>query len=166
MTAPDLLVEAVRAVLNRKIREGKTTKNDATLAVLGKIDKAGGPTKFGIGAAAVRMAVRHIVEIEVTRQLKLGLTEHEYLHVLPAGTPMEVIAALGKTPRWIAISEGTDAIWIPSLQASPEDWFANAALKEKKAIQTQAKADMSSEIGRFLAAHRFASLAEAMSLGV
>lgn len=162
----DMLAEAVRSVLARKAREGKTTKSGATLDVLGRIERAGGPTRFGIGAAAMRMALRHIVEIEVNRQLKQGLTEHEYRHGLSPTTPMEVIAALGKTPRWLAINEGADATWVPALQASPENWFANAMLKEKKARQTQAKADMSSEIGRFLAVHRFSSLAEAIALGI
>jgi hypothetical protein len=166
MTAPQLLIDAVHHVLSIKAREGKTTKHDATLMVHGKIEKAGGPTKFGIGAAALRMALLHVIETEVARQLKQMLTEHEYLHRLPAGTPMEIIAALGKTPRWIAVSEGTDAQWVFALMASPEQWMANAQLKYKKAAQTKDRARESEEISLFLKAHRFASLAEAMSLGV
>src|SRR5262245_40687370 len=118
MQAPELLITAVRSVLRTKAREGKTTKRDATLAVIGKIDKAGGPTKFGIGAAAMRMALTHIIDTEVTRQLKMGLTDHETNFVLPANTPRDLIAALGKVPRWIAINDGSEAIWRPSLQAS------------------------------------------------
>src|SRR5262245_22791620 len=105
MQAPELLVAAVPSVLSMKAREGKTTKRDATLLVLGKIDKAGGPTKFGIGAAAMRVALTHIVDIEVTRQLKIGLTDHETKYVLPADTPAEIITALRRVPRWIAISD-------------------------------------------------------------
>jgi hypothetical protein len=165
MQAPELLITAVRSVLRMKAREGKTTKRDATLAVLGKIDKAGGPTKFGIGAAAMRMALTHIVDIEVTRQLKLGLTDHEYKFVLPAETPMEIIAALGKVPRWIAISDGSEAIWVPALQATAVNWMENSALKEKKAQQTQIKANMSTDIARFLMMNNFSSLEEAITKG-
>ena len=166
MSSPKLLVEAVHHVLHKKARNGQTTKREATLDVLGRIEKAGGPTKFGIGAAAMRMALSYLVENEITRQLKFGLTEHEFKHVLPASTPTEVIAALGKTPRWIAINDGSEAIWQFSLMASAEHWFQNAALKEKKAHQTQAKADVSSEIARFLVMNKFNSLAEALHKGV
>jgi hypothetical protein len=165
MQAPELLVAAVRAVLKMKAREGKTTKKDATRAVLGKIDKAGGPTKFGIGAAAMRMALSHIVDTEVTRQLKMGLTDHEAKFVLPASTPTDIIAALGKVPRWIAINDGSEAIWRPSLQASPDDWLLNSELKEKKARQTETKANVSMDIARFLMANKFSSLSEAISKG-
>lgn len=164
--ASELLISAVRSVLRTKAREGKTTKRDATLAVLGKIDKAGGPTKFGIGAAAMRMALSHLVDMEVTRQLKMGLTDHEYKFVLPADTPMEVISALGRVPRWIAINDGSDAEWIPALQATPTNWLENSQLKEKKAQQTQAKANTSTDIARFLMMHKFTSLNEALSKGV
>jgi hypothetical protein len=161
----ELLINAVRAVLNVKAREGKTTKKAATLSVMGKIDKAGGPTKFGIGAAAMRMALAHIIDLEVTRQLKMGLTEHEYKYVLPTSTPMEIIAALGKVPRWIAISDGTEAIWVPALHATPTHWMNNSSLKEKKAQQTQAKANISIDIARFLMVNKFASLEEAFAKG-
>src|SRR5262245_12791075 len=161
MQAPQLLVTAVRSVLSMKAREGKTTKKDATLAVLGKIDKAGGPTKFGIGAAAMRMALSHIVATEVTRQLKMGLTDHETKYVLPADTPREIIAALGKVPRWIAINDGSEAVWVPALQATPIHWMDNSALKEKKAQQTHVKANISTDIARFLMTNDFGSLEEA-----
>lgn len=160
------LAEAVEHVLKIKAREGKTTKQDAVRMVHGRIEKLGGPTKFGIGAAALRMALLHIINVEVTRQMRQQLTEHEYRFVLPADTPMEFIAALSKVPRWIATSEGTEAIWVPSLQASPENWQQNARLKRKKAQQTMIKADVSEEIALFLIRYKFSSLAEAMSKGV
>jgi hypothetical protein len=166
MQAPESLIKAVQSVLKTKARDGKTTKRAATIMVLGKIEKSGGATKFGIGAAAVRTALTYIVETEVTRQMKMGLNDYETKLVLPATTPMEIIAALGKVPRWIAISEGPEALWIPALQASKKEWFANAELKEKKALQTQAKANISVDIGRFLAMNKFNSLEEAMRKGI
>lgn len=162
----ELLARAVYSVLKTKARDGKTTKREARQAVIGRIDRAGGPTKFGIGAAALRMALVHLVDTELTRQMKMGLTNHETAYVLPASTPTEVIAAIGKIPRWIAINEGPDAIWVPALQATPLQWMDNSALKEKKAQQTQAKADMSTDIARFLISNRFESLEEAMTKGV
>ena len=166
MAVPDSVVRAVQSVLQTRARAGSTTKQEAVIMVLGRIEASGGPTRFGIGAAAMRMALAHLIEGEVTRQLKQGLTEHEYRHVLPASTPMEIVAALGKVPRWLAVSDGSEALWVPSLQASPQNWFDNAELKEKKARQTQRKADVSLDIGRFLSMHGFDSLEEAMSAGV
>lgn len=166
MQAPELLVKAVRDVLRGKARDGSTTKKDAALAVMGKIEKAGGPTKFGIGAAALRMAFAHIIDVEITRQLKMGLTDHEQKYILPAGTPAEIIAELGKVSRWISISDGSEAVWVPALQASPVHWMDNAALKEKKARQTQTKANASMDIARFLMTNHFASLEEALTKGV
>ena len=165
MSAPKLLIDAVEHVLKLKAKEGKTTKHDVVLMVHGKIEKAGGPSKFGIGLAALRMALLHVIETEVGRQLKTTMTEHEFRFVLPAATPMEVIAALGKTPRWIAISDGIDAIWKFALTATPGDWLANASLKYKKAQQTRDKARESEEIARFLQMHKFACLAEALTKG-
>ncbi len=165
MSAPQALINAVAHVLGIKAREGRTTKHDVTLMVHGRIERLGGPTRFGIGAAALRMALLHVIETEVGRQLKQTLTEHEYMHRLPAATPMEIIAALGRCPRWIAISEGTDAIWKFALTASPEDWLANARLKHKKALQTRDRALESEEIADFLRTHRFSCLAEALTKG-
>jgi hypothetical protein len=166
MSAPHKVVEEVQRVLKLKAKQGKTTKNDAVLMVYGKIEQTGGPTKYGIGAAAMRMALKHIIEVEVSRQLKSNLSEHEYKFILPASTPMEVIAALGRAPRWIAIEEGPNAIWKFSLTASPDDWMANAGLKYKKAQQTRGKAQESEEIAVFLRMHKFNSLAEALSVTV
>lgn len=166
MQAPDSLIQAVRYVLNTKAKGGKTTKREATILVMKRIENAGGPTKFGIGAGAMRMALTFLIDGEVTRQLKMGLTDHEHRFVLPAGTPQEIIAAVGKVPRWIAISDGTDANWVFSLQATPEHWTQNAALKEKKAQQTQRKANVSIDIARFLMMHRFSSLNDALLKGV
>jgi hypothetical protein len=166
MHAPDNLIQAVRSVLNTKARAGQTTKRDATIMVMKKIESAGGPTKFGIGAAAMRMALQSIIEGEVTRQLKMGLTDHETEFRLPSSTPREIVAALGKVPRWLAISEGSEAYWVFSLQATPEHWSRNAALKEKKAQQTLTKANVSLDIARFLAMHRYGSLSEVLMKGV
>lgn len=161
MSALPKVAEAVRSVLKMKAREGQTTKGDATLLAWKKIELAGGPTPFGIGRAAMRMACLHIIETEVTRQLKSGLSDHETTFVLPPTTPAEIREALGKIPRWIAIEEGPDALWINSLTARCEHWAANALMKEKKAKQTEKRANMSMDIARYLTMGGFNSLKEA-----
>jgi hypothetical protein len=160
------LIDAVNHVLKIKKREGKTTKHDVALMVHGRIERLGGPTRFGIGAGALRMALMHLIEAAVTQAMKRPLSDHAVRYVLPADTPAEFLAALRKVPEWIAIGEGPDAEWVPSLQATPEHWKANAEMKRKKAWQTEIKADVSEEIWRFLMAHKFASLEECFTKGV
>jgi hypothetical protein len=153
---------AVQAVLKIKARSGQTTKNSTTHLVWKKIEKMGGPTKYGIGAAAMHMAVLHIIENEVTRQLKMPLTDHARDFVLPPSIRADVKDVLVKVPRWIAIEDGPDAIWMNTLAARHEHWQANAQLKEKKAVQTQMKANISLEVALFLETNGFANLDEAI----
>jgi hypothetical protein len=152
------LAEAVRSVLKTEARKGQTTKNSATILVLKRIENAGGPTKFGIGAAAMRMALAHIVSVEITRQFKTPLSDHAIDYILPKTAPAEIVAAFGKIPEWIAIEEGIDALWMFSLKARSEHWGANASLKEKKAAQTIAKANISLDMQRLLITYGFKSL--------
>jgi hypothetical protein len=161
--APLLLTNAVRSVLNVQARAGQTTKNDATIMVMKRIDRAGGPTAFGIGAAAMRMALLHLIGSEVTRQFKTGLSEHAVRFVLPMTTPIEIIEALGKVPAWIAIEEGEGALWVYALKATPSHWNANADIKEKKAIQTAKRANASIDIARYLTMNGFHSLQDAIA---
>lgn len=158
MTTPKPLTEAVRSVLRTKARAGQTTKKEATILVLKRIESMGGPTKFGIGSAAMRMALAQMVSTEVGRQFHIPLSDHAKEYIIPKTAPAEIIASFGKLPSWIAIEEGTDAIWMDALKARSEHWSANAALKEKKAKQTIAKANASMDIARFLASHGFKSL--------
>jgi rhodanese-related sulfurtransferase len=159
------LTEAVRSVLKTKARQGQTTKSDTTMLVLKRIDNAGGPTKYGIGAAAMRMALSHIVSTEVMRQFKQGLSEHAKEFVLPPAAPAELRQTLGKIPSWIAIEEGHDALWMFALKASRQHWEANARLKEKKAKQTIDRANVSMDVARFLSAHGFRSLEDLLGGG-
>lgn len=154
------LTEAVRSVLRTEARKGQTTKNSATILVLKRIEQAGGPTKFGIGAAAMRMALAHIVGVEITRQFKMPMSDHAVEFILPKTAPADIVAAFGKIPEWIAIEDGCDALWMYALKARAEHWGANAALKEKKAAQTIAKANISLDMQRLLTGYGFKSLEE------
>ena len=160
------VAKVVRDVLRTRLKHGTTTKQATTLEAWKKIERTGGPSKYGIGAAALTMAMQRIIEVEVTRQLKMPLTDHEKEFVLPATARAELKDIVNKVPRWIAIEDGREALWMSTLKARPEHWRANGALKEKKAEQTEAKADVSNEVAMFLALNGFASLEEAMRKGV
>ena len=163
MAASSLLMNAVRSVLKVQARVGQTTKNTATIMVMKRIDRAGGPTAFGIGAAAMRMALSYLIATEVTRQFKSGLSDHAVRFVLPPTTPAEIIEALGKVPAWIAIEEGEGALWVYALKATPANWHANADIKEKKSKETAKKANASVDIARYLAMNGFSSLQDAIT---
>lgn len=160
MSSNPKLAEAVRSVLKTKARAGTTTKQDVILMVFNRIENLGGPTKFGIGAAAMRMAVAHLIETEVTRQFKNGLTAHDREFVLPPTTPPEIVKTLGKVPAWIAIEDRANALWMYALKASANHWRINFSLKERKAQQTIARANESLEIAEFLSKSGYSSLGQ------
>jgi len=156
------IAKAVSEVLKMKAKKGQTTKNDATMLTWKKIEKLGGPTKFGVGAAAMTVAMLHIIGTEVTRQLKMPLTDHDAEFVMPKDIRDEVRDIVQKVPRWIAITDGIDAIWMHTLKARAEHWEANGAMKTKKANQTQLKADLSTEVALFLIDKGYDTLEEAI----
>jgi hypothetical protein len=159
MSAAKPLINAVRSVLKMKAaKTGQTTKSEAVILVMKKIDGLGGPTKFGIGAAAMRMALQHIIGVEVARQFKQPLSEHATDYILPKTAPIEIIDAFGKLPEWIAIEEGSDAIWMYALKARAEHWKANFEMKQRKGLQTLQRANISQEIELFLERYGFKTL--------
>lgn len=156
------LAECVRGVLKTKARAGSTTKSEATILVMNKIDKVGGPTKFGIGAAALRLALANIVNTEVSRQFKSSISEHAQTFILPKDET-DILSQFERIPGWIAIEEGADALWVFSLKARPEHWMANAQMKEKKALQTIERANFSMEVAMYLETHGFKSLEDVLA---
>jgi len=90
------------------------------------------------------------------------LTDHDAEFVTPKDVRDDVRDIVQKIPRWIAISEGIDALWMHTLKARTEHWEANGAMKTKKANQTQLKADLSIEVALFLLDRGFKTLEEAM----
>ena len=162
MTHPNL-IRHVAHVLKAKAKKGTTTKRDAAALVWRRVESLGGPTSIGIGRAAVTMACLHLIEAEINRQFKSGLTEHlqKFKLSINPSCPIEIRESLHKIPSWIATSEGDGAIWVPSLQATPDNWLANAILKQKKAMQTERKAAVSLEIGQYLQRYKFGSLSDA-----
>lgn len=155
------IAKMVKGVLKTEAgKSGRTTKKSATLMVWGKMEKMGGPTKFGIGVAAMITACQYIIANEVSKQFKHTLTDHEVEYILPGKIPAELTEILGKFPRWIAIEEGADAIWVYWLKARQEHWQANAALKHEKSFQTLNAARAITDIAEFMHRHGFTTLGE------
>jgi hypothetical protein len=157
------VAKVVQDVLRTKLTVGSTTKNHVKHLAWKKIEKAGGPSKYGIGTAAMIMAVQDIIEKEVTRQLKMPLTDHDAEFRLPATVSGDLKELVKKIPRWIAIQRGPDAIWMSTLKARPEHWRANGELKETIALQTLDKAEISHEVELFLKLNGFANLEDAIA---
>jgi hypothetical protein len=160
VTAFPRVTEVVKAVLKNQKRLGTTTKTAATTMTWQKIKDTGGPTKYGIGAAAMHIGCLHVIEGEVTRQLKTQLSDHEIEYILPKKMPEELKDILGKFPRWFAIEEGPDALWVHWEKATRDHWIANAQLKQKKAEQTRNAARAILDIVEWLELHGLRSLGD------
>jgi hypothetical protein len=158
---PRLQAEVQRA-LKDFARGGSATKSDVAVRVWTRIEKLGGPSKYGIGLAAMTMGCMHYINAEVTRQFKSSLTDHEFEYILPGRLPDELISIVagGKVQRWIAIEEGTDAMWVYWRKATVEHWQANAGMKKRKADQTQVAAQYSKEIADYMETHGIKSLGD------
>jgi len=151
----------VSNVLLDEARKGTTTKKGATALVMLQLERGGGPGRFGIGPAEMIMCLEHMVGTEVSRQLKSRMGE-EFLsgHAWP-NAPPGLLQELTRLPAWIAIEEGSDALWVPSLKATAAQWKENAALKIKKAEQTYKQADVSTDIANYLETYGFDTLDDA-----
>lgn len=157
------VAKVVSDVLRSKLKNGTTTKHDIKILAWKKIEKSGGPSKYGIGTADMIMAVMHIIDSEVTRQMRMPLTDHDAEFRLPPSMRADLKEIVVKIPRWIAIEEGPNALWMSTLKARAEHWELNGAMKGRKAAQTQAKADISTEVQMYLETHGFANLEEAIA---
>lgn len=157
------IIKVVRDVLRLKMKSGVTTKSSAALLAYRKIESLGGPTKFGIGAAAMMMTLLHILETEVTRQMKMPLTDHDAAFRMPPGVAAELKDIMVKIPRWLAIEKAKDALWMSTLKARPEHWAANGSLKVEIGEATLEKADISFEVRDYLRSNGYQSLEEAIA---
>lgn len=160
MTAFPKIEELVRRTLKQEATKGLTTKKGVATRVWGSVERLGGPSKFGIGTGAMVIGCMHFINNEVGRQLKSNLTDHEVEYILPTKIPEELIKLMGRVPRWIAIDEGNDAIWMYWRTARPEHWLANAMLKRKKAEETLNKARFSAEVADYMETHDICTLGD------
>lgn len=159
---PEKLNHAIAGVLKDEARKGQTTKQGATLLVMNKIARGGGPQHYGVGRAELHMALTHIVGNAIGQQLKAGLPDN-VIHYAISNAPPALVQSLPKLPAWIATGEGPSARWVPSLKASSADWMANAKLKKDKARQTLKQADVSADIARYLDQYGLVSLSDVLA---
>ena len=149
--------ELVALTLKKESRLGETTVNDVVVEVFSKIQRKDYKNFFG--AAELIMAAKELIRAEVHRQLKRGLSEDKY-RVAMTNAPPDIVMHMKRLPAWIAIEEGPRALWVPSLQASSQQWQMNADLKYHKAAQTEAQAQNSANMALFLKRYGFRSLSE------
>jgi len=154
--------QVVSNVLLDEAKKGETTKKGATALVMLKLEAGGGPSKFGIGPAELIMCLEHMVGVEVSRQLKCRLPEGFVDGYAWPNAPPSFVQELHRLPAWIAVEDGSDARWVPSLKATAQEWRDNAGLKMKKAEQTIRQADLSTDIANYLSTYGFDTLDDAM----
>lgn len=75
----------------------------------------------------------------------------------------EVVEAL---PTWVTFGEGQKAPIVPAIHATPDQWAASAALKEKKIRQTARTRDRDRDVSRMLETLGAKSLAELLGAEV
>jgi len=160
MTAPQQVQKCVARILKTERRKGETTKQGCVALVMNNLSRGG--NGYAIPPALLHAASKHIVASEIDRQLKQGLPANIFGHAL-RNAPPELAQVLPNLPAWIATSEGAEARWVPSLQASAADWMANAQMKDRKARQTKKKANASADISRYLSEYGMSSLSDSVS---
>lgn len=157
MPAPQNVERIVSQTLKTLSKAGPVTVNDVTTRSMGRLDREG-----GYPPSVIQHAVRGLVSTEVKRQLKRRLPETLRGQVL-VNAPPELAMLITDLEAFIAIETGRNAHWVSSLTAEPEDWVANAALKEQTAQKTIAKADKSMQIALYLQRHGIRSLSDGMT---
>jgi len=161
--APRKIQQLVTSTLRREAaNRGRTTLNNIVTMVYSQIERRGGYQAFGIGRADIVMAVRSIIAREAKSQLIKTLPEDSFRAVLNNGAPPELRAILPRLPQWIAIEKGSDAQWVPSLQATYQEWLANAEMKNILANQTIRRADFSVNVADYLKQYGLTSLSEVL----
>lgn len=146
------LTRIVSAILKEQAARGNgASKKAVSSAVWGKIEQRGGPTKIGIGRAAITLGCLYYIGNEIQRQLKTKVTERDVKHLSSGGIPSELRRFLGHIPRWLTVDEGSDPVWVHWTNATVQHWQANAALKRKKANQSLASAQRSLAIANYMA---------------
>jgi hypothetical protein len=159
MSAPKKIQSLVSGILKEEARRGHTTKQTVVAKAMAKITQGGGPARYGIGHAYVIHATAQAVSSETDRQFKQGLPENVF-RMSMRNAPPALVQTMHKLPQWIAIGEGPGADWVPSLQATAEQWMENFYLKRRIAERTMQAATVSEEMARYLDQHGMQSLSE------
>lgn len=158
MAVPKPVSECISRILKAEMRKGKTTKQDVVLLAMNEMGRR---ADYGLPPATLRVVAQRIYQAETERQLKAGLPDN-VVRIAFRNAPPELVQVMPKLPAWIALSEGMHATWVPSLQATAEEWMANARMKQAKARQTMDRADASADLARYLAQYGLRCLSETL----
>lgn len=158
MAAPKTVSDCIARILKAEQRKGKTTKQDVVLLAMNEMARR---SDYGLPPAMMRIVARRIYQAEVDRQLKSGLPDN-VVRIAFRNAPPELVQVMPKLPAWIALSEGLQATWVPSLQATADQWMLNATMKAKKAQQTLSCADASADLARYLKEYGLQSLSDGL----
>lgn len=161
MAVPKPVSDCIARVLKAEMRKGHTTKQDVVLLAMNEMGRRG---DYGLPPAMLKVVAQRIYQAETERQLKSGLPDN-VVRLAFRNAPPELVQVMPKLPAWIALSEGLHARWVPSLQATAEEWMANARMKQKKAQQTLTCADASADLARYLSEYGLNSLSDVLWTG-
>jgi hypothetical protein len=154
------LNDLVGDILADQLRNGPTTCRAVAATAIATIERSGGPEKWGFGRAWIYEAMKSDIIAQTKARMKSGLYSDD--PGILRNYPPSLADQLRKLPYAIAISEGCDAAWVSSLNATIDDWTANANLKAKKATETMKQADQSMDIAVFLRKHGLTCLADSL----
>ncbi len=160
-----MIIESLNDLVHRILvdaeRNGKTTKRALVASAVCEIQRAGGIEKYGEGEALKTMLLAGHVETLFSQQMKSGMSDRNARYIR-ANAPPNFTDNLKRIPAWIALGEGQNAPWTPSLKASADEWVVNANLKAKKAQQTIKQADHSMEMADYLKRYGMNSLEDGL----
>src|SRR5215831_5763456 len=139
-----------RTISDQRRKHGHIVLKQVADRCVTYITSHGGFTAFGISHADIIMALRYLTLVEVKHQAQQGLPENTYGRVLP-GAPPVLVQLMRGLPQYIATGEGPGAIWVYTLDATPQEWMMHAELKRLKAEQTLRAVQKPNDIARYLA---------------
>lgn len=140
-----------------KLGDGSTSKQSVLLRARADARKR------GIDAEIRQLAENAIWMASIDRSMKRGLPDN-VVGLVFRNAPPALVQAMRYLPRCISTGEGPEAKWVDSLKATPKDWRANAALKNKKANQTFNRAAVAIDVARFIEEYDMGSLSDAVDV--
>ena len=105
-----------------------------------------------------RDALEAYIRAGVTELMDETMSE-DYVRTNLPHVPREHLHLLEKSPRFLCVNAGA-GLHVLAVNATPDDWAANARMKRKIGQSVKEKADTSEDIYRMLVAEGVQSLAE------
>jgi hypothetical protein len=164
MSASPQIRKAVEQVIREKIsRKERITKSNIVTTVFSSRSHRGDYSSFGISRADLMMAVRDIIADEVTRQFKSKMPD-SFHRAAMAKCPPALVQTMAYLPQLIAIEQGPNAEWVPTINATADHWLAHARMKHHISDMTELKAQTAEDIERYLRTSGFTSLGKAFGI--